>query len=76
VGWRLEWKVEGLLKKYACRRGGKEGIKHFYFMSLTKGEFVDATKKGNIERLLNLLRHSRTIGTWLDKNGVALESST
>ncbi|KAI6887185.1 hypothetical protein KC355_g21614, partial [Hortaea werneckii] len=24
----------------------EEGIKHFYFMSLTKGEFVDATKKG------------------------------
>jgi len=30
-----------------------EGIKHFYFMSLTKGEFVDATKKGNLGRFCN-----------------------
>jgi hypothetical protein len=31
----------------------EEGIKHFYFMSLTKGEFVDATKKGNLGRFCN-----------------------
>ena len=31
----------------------EEGIKHFYFMSLTKSEFVDATKKGNLGRFCN-----------------------
>ncbi|KAF2826525.1 hypothetical protein CC86DRAFT_467200 [Ophiobolus disseminans] len=30
-----------------------EGLKHFYFMSLTKGEFIDATKKGNLGRFCN-----------------------
>ncbi|KDQ16923.1 hypothetical protein BOTBODRAFT_30310 [Botryobasidium botryosum FD-172 SS1] len=31
----------------------KEGIKHFYFMMLQKGEFIDATKKGGIGRFAN-----------------------
>ena len=31
----------------------EEGLKHFYFMSLTKGEFIDATKKGNLGRFCN-----------------------
>ena len=31
----------------------KEGIKHFYFMSLNKDDFVDATKKGNLGRFCN-----------------------
>ncbi|CAG8485076.1 11285_t:CDS:10 [Ambispora gerdemannii] len=31
----------------------KEGIEHFYFMSLTNGELIDATKKGCIARFMN-----------------------
>lgn len=41
-----------------------EGIKHFYFMSLTKGEFVDATKKGNFGRFCN---HSCNPNCYVDK---------
>ncbi|KAI7517432.1 hypothetical protein KC331_g21708, partial [Hortaea werneckii] len=42
----------------------EEGIKHFYFMSLTKGEFVDATKKGNLGRFCN---HSCNPNSYVDK---------
>ncbi|KAK1774517.1 hypothetical protein QBC45DRAFT_35216 [Copromyces sp. CBS 386.78] len=42
----------------------KEGIKHFYFMSLTKSEFVDATKKGNLGRFCN---HSCDPNCYVDK---------
>jgi [histone H3]-lysine36 N-trimethyltransferase len=31
----------------------EEGVKHFYFMSLNKGEFIDATRKGNLGRFCN-----------------------
>lgn len=41
-----------------------KGIKHFYFMMLQKGEFIDATEKGCLARFCN---HSCSPNAFVDK---------
>ncbi|KAJ9098539.1 hypothetical protein QFC19_006307 [Naganishia cerealis] len=43
---------ETLFRK-RIRQYADEGIQHFYFMMLQKGEYIDATRKGGIARFLN-----------------------
>ena len=44
----LNSQMEKRAKQYA-----KDNVQHFYFMALTKDQFVDATCKGNISRFIN-----------------------
>ncbi|OLL22465.1 Histone-lysine N-methyltransferase, H3 lysine-36 specific [Neolecta irregularis DAH-3] len=45
-------------------RYDEEGIKHFYFMMLQKGEFIDATRRGGLGRFIN---HSCSPNCYVDK---------
>ncbi|CAB16247.1 Histone-lysine N-methyltransferase, H3 lysine-36 specific [Schizosaccharomyces pombe] len=46
------------------RQYDSEGIKHFYFMMLQKGEYIDATKRGSLARFCN---HSCRPNCYVDK---------
>lgn len=42
----------------------EEGIKHFYFMMIQQGEYIDATKMGGLGRFIN---HSCSPNCYVDK---------
>jgi histone-lysine N-methyltransferase SETD2 len=42
----------------------EEGIKHFYFMMVQQGEYIDATKRGGLGRFIN---HSCAPNCYVDK---------
>ena len=45
--------LDSRLFKKRARQYTKDEIQHFYFMALSKDQFVDATCKGNISRFIN-----------------------
>ena len=45
--------LDSRLFKKRARQYTKDEVQHFYFMALSKDQFVDATCKGNISRFIN-----------------------
>ncbi|KAI9104839.1 hypothetical protein DFS34DRAFT_215610 [Phlyctochytrium arcticum] len=45
--------ISSTLFKKRIQEYDKQGVKHFYFMSLKANEFIDASRKGNMSRFMN-----------------------